>query len=597
MAWATGQKFGLYSSSDILFVKQEQNSGWTDLITIPQGELKPSTTYAFVACGLMGGFTPSTHAAAQNIGEITFRQEGTYYQVQHRMDLEYTGFRLVDTTKANGHPFCVILVTTTGAANPQPAFHLTARTDAVFIGSPPFPPSFFVDNPQVHVWDLSAVGAGNYRHAFSASTTTLSTTPTALASSSGLTNGKKWLIYTAAEFNHRQDSSGRYYMPVLWPTKTAASTSGFHRPRPTPNVGQSAYWVGHWRRTENPNRLQQRYSKPRLGDWITVDADTSFTAMNIYAQDVAAQAGTDHSQVTRADLLAINLTDTMSEVEFTYEDELSADRLFGESLNPDSVVKAHNFTTPVNADFFQCVRASQLVSGSRNIVRTASTQTEVLGQAFAPIKPFPLAVLTIDTWECLPQMRAVTAQTGPGKACMRMYGWHNVENAQLDTNLLSGTDLSFLSFFGRTGWTWPAFPDESAGPELEIVPGYEGLGVGSLPALPFAPSYAVPIEEVEEVADFETVTKYRVTFPLFVGGRRIWRLVWPALSVADGATLLAFLRARSATDGAFKWQPSDGTAEIAVRIAPQSGWQLEDIAGPPSSVRGLEVIELVHTGP
>lgn len=134
----------------------------------------------------------------------------------------------------------------------------------------------------------------------------------------------------------------------------------------------------------------------------------------------------------------------------------------------------------------------------------------------------------------------------------------------------------------------PTIP--SVGDPTEIVPGQEGLGVGSLSDLPLQPDSAVGETPNWKRESLQGVTGYRRTWGIFTAPRRSFLLTWSPVSTAQRDQLLAFLRANQA----FRWTPPRELAAVPV-VQLRAPVYAQDSA---QTWRvDLEVAELIYTGP
>jgi len=561
-------------------------------VRIPGADLKPNTTYAFIATGVLGQIRPGDRPEAINSCDVTLRQSGATYQVQHRQDMAYTGHR--DPART-GHPFQVMLITTLGSADPQPDFELSIRLDAAS-SRPPFA---HIDGPAVWVWDLTA-SSGLYRHwtvaTWSRTTPlTLGTSPTLAFSDAPLTANKLWGIWWAAELEHAGD-----WLPGVWLTKTASAINHLNVARRGLGFGEVVSYIGSYGR----GRASTAFQRQRLGDF-TIVAPTALdpvTALSLYLQDFYGTATSPHSKVSRVDMLAINLTDTISQLSRVAIDDDVADNLYGPLGEADSIVVPHSIAAPMIGRWVTQHRVQQWVSqGTRQLVRTASAVQELDGRMLNPLPSNaggnPLALLTVDLPECLPMARHIRADVLGGIHCQRLWGWRDTTDPQ-DQNAIRSTDHLFGAWVNRTDYTWPAPVLDVVGPTVEIVPGREALGIGTLTLLPYEPSAVLESEELDEAVEHNTPTGYRTTWPPLVSARRRYPLRWAALTAAQKTTLVAFLVGLQTTKGAFRWQPPDSATEHAfvLDMGQGHGWTQRMIT-PNAFQLEAAALQLVYVGP
>lgn len=132
----------------------------------------------------------------------------------------------------------------------------------------------------------------------------------------------------------------------------------------------------------------------------------------------------------------------------------------------------------------------------------------------------------------------------------------------------------------------PVIP--GVGADVEIVPGTEGLGAGSLSDLPLQPDSAIGETPNWKRESLRGVTGYRRTWGVYDSPRRSWLLTWSPLSATQRDTLLTFLAANQS----FRWLPPRESAAVALRqLGPAKYSQVD---GPTWRV-DLEVVELLHT--
>jgi hypothetical protein len=149
--------------------------------------------------------------------------------------------------------------------------------------------------------------------------------------------------------------------------------------------------------------------------------------------------------------------------------------------------------------------------------------------------------------------------------------------------------------FTLATWIWEndpqvdGVPVPTVGPIVVIQPGKEALGTSSLTAFPFEPerSWEEDPELVREI--LRAADASVITWPKFLGGRRLFNLEW-VLTAADRDTLLAFFAAQDR--GAVKWTPPHESA--AVPLVRFSKPETEDV-GLKHRV-SASFLELVYVG-
>lgn len=571
-------------------VRVEEHNEWRVLVRIPAGDLKPNNVYAFVFMGIMGGFQSATTGLPRNVAEVTMRiGAGSYFQAHHRMDLANPYL-----INMGGHPFLRVLVTQTPSVLED--YAMVGRCDAQYTFHPV--PSFLVDCPTVHVWDLTGLQSGvGYQHYGSSTPVTLSDTPQRLLGVGAPLSSHQWLIYHSVELDH----GGGGYMPATWLAKTASPTNHFHALRPLPGFGQSGSHIGCLHRATNVNRLGQNFHKLCLGEFALVDtAATPLADLSLYARDYLATGGGARPRVTRSDLLMVRLTGHASEVAGVYLDHPAGpainDPVYGELGNSDSVVRALSTTTPIQATCLTANRVAQRVSASsqRAQLRYAQATYEIDGSRWVPRHLNPLWIATLDLLEALPQFRSVETLFDGGTHCHRLIGQrHTLLD---DESRPEAWDLYFMHWFNRANWTAPLPVLDTPGPFVEIVPGREALGAGDLDALPFEPS-TVQLDDLAQMAEHRSSGGYRTTWPRPLGVRGIYSLTW-LLTESDAEVLELFLRGLRDKGGAFKWAPRDRPNAETVFLLDISGadaWRIAPVAGGNAEVTA-RALELVYVG-
>lgn len=132
----------------------------------------------------------------------------------------------------------------------------------------------------------------------------------------------------------------------------------------------------------------------------------------------------------------------------------------------------------------------------------------------------------------------------------------------------------------------PVIP--GVGAAIEIVPGAEGLGAGSLPDLPLQPDSAIGETPNHKREQLLGITGYLRTWGTGGKPRRSLVLTWSPLSTAQRDTLLAFL----ASNQSFRFMPPNESVAVPMRqLATAKYSQLEAQTWRVD----LEVVELLHT--
>lgn len=172
--------------------------------------------------------------------------------------------------------------------------------------------------------------------------------------------------------------------------------------------------------------------------------------------------------------------------------------------------------------------------------------------------------------------------------------------ANLGTPPYNEEVLAFAArYWQLAGWSWEnAFaltpiPDEVAGAEVVIVPGREGLALGSLTALPINPSLPLAFREVKDRTELRTISGYMIAWPIFTGPRRMLSAEWRGLTSAERDTMLAFRAALGAQ--VFKWTVPHDLAETAWAFTSPE-FEVDDLGAGIFSLRA-DIVELVFVGP
>lgn len=127
------------------------------------------------------------------------------------------------------------------------------------------------------------------------------------------------------------------------------------------------------------------------------------------------------------------------------------------------------------------------------------------------------------------------------------------------------------------------------GDPLEIVPGTEGPGVGSLLDPPLAPNVGMPETGSMERHRIAGATGYSRGWPTWIGTRRAWPLTWGPVTEAQRDDLVEFLRAHRV----FRITPQ---RDAPVAVVETSGVQWSQIDVVRWQVR-VDVAELVYLDP
>jgi hypothetical protein len=133
----------------------------------------------------------------------------------------------------------------------------------------------------------------------------------------------------------------------------------------------------------------------------------------------------------------------------------------------------------------------------------------------------------------------------------------------------------------------PGIP--GVGPAVEINPGKEALGVGSLPDPPIRPDVATGETPNWTREELEGVTGYRRTWGVFTRPRRSFSLSWGPVSTAQRDSLVAFLQ----SNVAFRITPPREAAAIPVVPIRELSWTQDSAQ---TWRLDLEVVELVYVG-
>lgn len=158
---------------------------------------------------------------------------------------------------------------------------------------------------------------------------------------------------------------------------------------------------------------------------------------------------------------------------------------------------------------------------------------------------------------------------------------------------VSGTELRQAVDFCFAAWCWENDPDIFADEPPAVPPasyltlGRESLSVGSLPDLPSLPDVATPSSVVRRGARLEAGDGLVLTWPLWLGTRRIYTLTWSALDDAARDALLAVLAAQ------FRWTPPRDLSAVAFAPLGRATWT--DLGAHRSTVT-VRVAELIWTG-
>lgn len=160
-------------------------------------------------------------------------------------------------------------------------------------------------------------------------------------------------------------------------------------------------------------------------------------------------------------------------------------------------------------------------------------------------------------------------------------------------NISPGSELRQAVDFCFAAWCWENDPDinvvepPAVPPATYLSLGAESLDVSLLPDLPSAPDVVTPHSVVRRGARLDAGDGVVLTWPVWLGTRRVFELTWSALDDSARDALLTVLAAQ------FRWTPPRG--QSAVAFAPLGRARWTDLGSHRSTV-AVKVAELIWTG-
>ena len=147
-----------------------------------------------------------------------------------------------------------------------------------------------------------------------------------------------------------------------------------------------------------------------------------------------------------------------------------------------------------------------------------------------------------------------------GESRYQFYWWKS--DIALNGEHYPIADLVDVGFFLDDNPANVVSPPAALPAVVQLVPGKEALGLGSLQSLPIKPGHERSLTDESYVAELISTTGYRRTWPKFATVRTLWRFTWAGLTIAERDSLQAFFE----LNPTFKWRLPRTSVDTAFAI-------------------------------
>lgn len=541
MAWYS-DIYRVPAAATVTTVGTGPNDGWSLVARLPQSRLPAvNSGYSFLVVGKFGRFAAS---GAQPTAGIVQIRVGSSAGTVHPGFIAQASIN--DPSIGDlAQPFAFLVHVNSQVADAlwgsawSGSFDLCVYARTYLNGDPQaYAPSFDVADIAFQWWHTTAIPAGKWQ-AGSETAIALSPGPGWTTRISGPTaigsTGQRWLCQQTMQFQ----SSG-----AIVPQLQAGYTRNSSPAQFTSKIG-SVRLGAPPRGTFLAGRESPTHSWPILWQEVLPDA-----TVRVSWQGRDPAGSTPFTAVQRHQWIAVRIDDMpdVAAVESASRPAMLTQNNVETGLYPFEPVVARN-VLPVA--MFYCVHTPRVRSYHSWQIRVNDGR-----QAWRST----LAVQARDASEGVPDLALIREGLLPAPWSIRYEAFQHTPASIILTQPDDASDVVALQFHTDSDPSnVPGIPP-TAGSPLVVVPGREAIDVSSLPDLPIEPSgdyVEVPLPLPTGVIRGET--GYARSWPLLARPRRTMQVSWPAMSKAQHATLIAFLRANVF----FRWQPIGATAKQA----------------------------------